>query len=293
MAPEKYVGYDGDAGFRGIVCGRIEARAERWLHAEQREDVRGSARPVDPFRFRTVRQVEVRVFKSSDRLELRRQPLPLEKIRVSRGHSLANGTAERRIFFPDHHDPFRIAQRKGTKQDGVNDAEDGRVRADAEGEDCDRRERKPRRLSQHAKTKPEVGQEIPHRVQLDIYSTTNPEPLVGIPQLRDCAVRIEIMVGVASLADAAARRPYLLYRGRGRSVCSSPSSSENNGAAPGKLLRCRAICRASQRGRADTSSGSVESSSRLSGRALRRRRCRVAKQTSRSSGHEFFPYRPG
>lgn len=109
MAAEKRIGQDDNACLLRIGRGRVEACPERRLHSEEREDVRRSARAFDPLRLRPAGQVEVRVFKSGHRFELRGLPAPLQEIRVSRRQPLPNRSAQRRIFFPQHHNPLRIA----------------------------------------------------------------------------------------------------------------------------------------------------------------------------------------
>jgi hypothetical protein len=70
------------------------------------------------------------------------------------------------MFFPDHHHAFRVSQRQRSDQNGVDHAEDGRVRTNPQSEDRDNSERKTWRLSQQAQTEAQVRQEIAHGVNL-------------------------------------------------------------------------------------------------------------------------------
>ena len=70
--------------------------------------------------------------------------MPLEKGQIRSGQSFADRAAHGRIVFPKRGEALRIAQRQRTNQDGVNDAEDGRVRPNAEDQDRDGDEGEPR-----------------------------------------------------------------------------------------------------------------------------------------------------
>src|SRR5881394_711954 len=95
----------------GRVCRRgIKARAYPRSHTKECEDIRGRACAFDPFGLGSAGEIEVRILKSADRFELRRPPGPFEKVRVRGRHSITDRWTERRIFLPNHHNPFRIAQ---------------------------------------------------------------------------------------------------------------------------------------------------------------------------------------
>jgi hypothetical protein len=67
----------------------------------------------------------------------------------------------------DPHEPVRLVERQRAQQHGIDDAEDRRVRADAEGKDGDDRERERRRAQQNPEAIAEVGDERAHeRVSL-------------------------------------------------------------------------------------------------------------------------------
>lgn len=175
MTFEKRVGQNDDMTWIGR--GRIKTRSDSRPHAEKRKDIRGSTRAFDPFRLRSARKIEVRVLESADRFELCRLPDPLEEIRVGDWHSVSDGRAERRILFPNHDDAVWISERKRPEQDGIDHTEDGRIRANSQGEDGDNGERESRRSAQHAQTESEVRQENSHRLRVDSARLKNREPV--------------------------------------------------------------------------------------------------------------------
>ena len=61
-----------------------------------------------------------------------------------------------RVRVPDHHETLWIRIRQRPKDDAVEDAEDGRARADAEPERQHRRHGKPGTSDQHPHAKPEI-----------------------------------------------------------------------------------------------------------------------------------------
>ena len=63
---------------------------------------------------------------------------------------------------PNLHDAGGILIRQRTKQDGIDDGEDGGIRADAQSEHKNRGKRKARAAKQDAKPVSKVGQKISH-----------------------------------------------------------------------------------------------------------------------------------
>ena len=158
----------GRVGRRGI-----KARAYPRLHTKECEDVRGRACAFDPLGLGSAREIEVCVLESADRFELRRLPGPLEKVGVRSRHSITDRWTERRIFLPNHHNPLRIAERERAEQNGVDHAENRRVRANPQSQDRDNGERESWRFAQHAKTESEVRQEIFHGFRLNNANLEN------------------------------------------------------------------------------------------------------------------------
>ncbi len=83
-----------------------------------------------------------------------------------------------RTVSPRPYEARRILEGQRAKEDGVNDAEDGGVRADAERQRENRDGSKPRRLRQHAQPVSQILPKRPHRRTPEIRRTEGTCPSV-------------------------------------------------------------------------------------------------------------------
>ena len=90
MVFEKGVAQHHDMALGRVGRGGIKTRSKARPHTEECENVRGRARAFDAFRLGTAREIEVRIFESADRFELRRLPAPLEEVRISDWHAISD-----------------------------------------------------------------------------------------------------------------------------------------------------------------------------------------------------------
>ena len=115
------------------VLGGGERPSHHCSHAERREQVRRDACRGHALRVAVAGEVHLPLTPGGDLAE-RLSPPPVVDDLAGR-HP---GLVERRPLAPDHHRPVGLAPRQRPQEDGVDDAEDGRVRADAEGQRQDR-----------------------------------------------------------------------------------------------------------------------------------------------------------
>ena len=145
-----------------VVAGCEEPSGER-AYAEDGEEVGRDVRRRD--RFRLSRTGQRHAVGGQDRhlLEDVVLRLPVEVVRRRDAEGLHAGEDVLRRNVRHDDEAVRVGIREGLQEDGVDDAEDRRVRADAEREDADRHGRKARVLPQHAERVSDVLRERSHR----------------------------------------------------------------------------------------------------------------------------------
>src|ERR1051326_6325104 len=87
-------------------------------------------------------------------------PLPFDEILSPDPRTLEHRTADAGEFFPDEYQPVRLRIRQRLQDHGINNSENGGVRADAQRENRNAHQGVARTLNQRAKGMPKVAQEI-------------------------------------------------------------------------------------------------------------------------------------
>jgi hypothetical protein len=112
-------------------CG-FESAAQSWLNSEDSKEVCRDACSGYLFRPFAASTVETCIFHTSDRLKAPGLLGPLPKVLVRSLDPLANVRPQSRILFPDHDQTVRLLVGELVQQDGIDDAEDCCVGADAQ-----------------------------------------------------------------------------------------------------------------------------------------------------------------
>ena len=95
---------------------------------------------------------------------VREDLLPRLEIRVVGGREPLSVDAGGRRRLPQHHDPIRLREGERSQEHGMDQAEHGRVRADAEAQREHGDQREARVLDEHPHAVAQVVQDHPHEV---------------------------------------------------------------------------------------------------------------------------------
>src|SRR5208282_2747070 len=125
--PEAVADDDYRAAARAIFFGE-EGAANDGFDAKERENAGGHVLRVEALGLAGAGESDARGASGFDGFEGMALVAPVDPILVG-GRDSGVGT-----FFGDEDEAGRIAERERTEEDGVDDGQDGRVRADAEGE---------------------------------------------------------------------------------------------------------------------------------------------------------------
>src|SRR5271163_2647204 len=109
--------------------------AQDWFYPQHAEKARGKFLAVEVLGRPGSREITVLRIVRRHLLERASAALPIEKVRVGDGDRML----QRKIVLPRHHQAFRLAVWQWCEKHALHHAEDGGIRADAEGEreDCD------------------------------------------------------------------------------------------------------------------------------------------------------------
>ncbi len=130
VLPEPVADDDDLRAFRTILLRREEAAEDR-LHAEHGREVVGDLRALQPERVRAVRGVEAGALVVGDRLELALLTAPLVEVGVVDSHHVE---VPARRTLVDVDEPLGLGERQRPQEEAVDQAEDGDVRRESEGE---------------------------------------------------------------------------------------------------------------------------------------------------------------
>jgi hypothetical protein len=142
-APEFLAQHD-DPGLAGLVRRGVEGTAEERRRAQERKEVRGRFHRQDSLRVSGALEIAASHLVGRELLEAAVLVGPIPKVRDG------DGTLKPGARFVDADKAVRLGERKGAQQDGVQDAEEGRVGSDAQGEAKEGHRREPWRAEQGA-----------------------------------------------------------------------------------------------------------------------------------------------
>jgi hypothetical protein len=172
--PETFAEHSHALGARLLVLGS-EAPAQEWLLAEGREELRRDLTAVEALGLATrTGKDEVRPVGAHERLE--------DGVLVPHVLEVGHGEAHLRDLlgpFGEQDEAVGLGVGQGTEEDRVDDAEERRVRPDAEGECRDRHRHEARRLQQRPRAEPYVSPPVFHGDLHEIGQTSAPTP-VGV-----------------------------------------------------------------------------------------------------------------
>ena len=160
MAVPESVAEHGDLVFAGLVLPRREGPAEERRDTEQGEEVRLDGQGGDVVRPALDAEVHVlRPAKQRHVLEGAVLRFPVDEIRSGEGIR-----AGRRFRLVEAQQLFRVAVRQGPQQDGFDDAENGGVGADSDGQRDGGDDGESRRLPQASRCVAQVLQQRLHEL---------------------------------------------------------------------------------------------------------------------------------
>jgi hypothetical protein len=139
------------AGSVGKILGRGEGPSEKRRHAERGEEVGAHVPRGHPLRLAIAGQVHLAIAPRRDLRQRRRAAAVVHYL--SRGDP---GLLERHPLAPDHHGTAGLAPGQRLEQDGIDDAEDRGVGADAEREGEDRDRGKPGVTPKRPRLEPQI-----------------------------------------------------------------------------------------------------------------------------------------
>ncbi len=155
--PRAVTEHGGGRGAGQVLLGD-EQTPERRARAEHRQQVRGHADGADPLRLASAGQVVVPADRDGDLLESVMPGLDVEVLR--RGEPVLRDAQAGRAV-PEDDQPVGVLIRKRTQQQCARDAEDGRVRPDAER---DREHGRGREAGRSRKRTNRVARVLYHRI---------------------------------------------------------------------------------------------------------------------------------
>src|SRR5438874_10250119 len=129
-----------------LVFIREECAPQHWLRPEHSEEICCDSPRVDLLRILHAGEGESSSRKRAHILENAILFLEIQKVGRREHHSTVPATTSR-FYAPDHHELLRVLVREGSKDCGVQRAENGRVHADAQGESQNGDNRKSGRLA--------------------------------------------------------------------------------------------------------------------------------------------------
>ena len=152
---------DDDGAPVGAEIARLEGAAEERRRAQELEEARADLRQEDPLRTSATGQRaagELRPDVGRHLLERRAPLLPVAKVQV--GGAIGQVLAD--VPGPHDRDAIGVVVREVAQDDGAEDAEDGRVRPDAQRERQHGDGRKPWALQQRSETIPKISNPAVH-----------------------------------------------------------------------------------------------------------------------------------
>src|SRR5712692_6974558 len=147
------VAYDGYVRRSGSIVIHAKVTAQKRADAEHRKQIRRHRLPDEMFWAAFIAEIKVVPFEGGHIVEdmISRSPVG----EVTRSGSVP-GESVGRAVFPDHHEPASVAVGKRPQQDGVGNAENRRVRRDAQREDAHGKKSETRTLAEYAHGIPQI-----------------------------------------------------------------------------------------------------------------------------------------
>jgi hypothetical protein len=130
----------------------VNVRPSRPPDAQQVEEAGRDGRGFHLFGLVAAGEIEAAIAEEGDPVEDAVLVAPLDEVLQAGLHALGHQAVERRVGFPHHRQPLRIAKGHGAQQHGVEDGKDGGVGSDAQRERDGRRQGEAGILAQDSKS---------------------------------------------------------------------------------------------------------------------------------------------